>query len=82
MHVGSYIVVSTNFPSLSKQYQRWIWDAFVAISETTKTDSGFSSISDVNAAKGGSKTDSQPSFFFAETLKYTYLAFSDGMLFP
>ncbi|DAA76018.1 TPA_exp: putative mannosyl-oligosaccharide alpha-1,2-mannosidase [Trichophyton benhamiae CBS 112371] len=60
-----------------KKYQRWIWDAFVAISETTKTDSGFSSISDVNAAKGGSKTDSQPSFFFAETLKYTYLAFSD-----
>ncbi|EZF28555.1 hypothetical protein H101_07764, partial [Trichophyton interdigitale H6] len=39
--------------------------------------SGFSSISDVNAANGGSKTNSQPSFFFAETLKYAYLAFSD-----
>ncbi|KAM5464482.1 hypothetical protein MauCBS54593_006997 [Microsporum audouinii] len=60
-----------------KKYRDWIWDAFVAISETTMTDSGFSSISNVNAAGGGSKTDSQPSFFFAETLKYTYLAHAE-----
>ncbi|KAF3491261.1 uncharacterized protein GIQ15_00778 [Arthroderma uncinatum] len=61
----------------NKKYQRWIWDAFVAINEVTKTDSGFSSISNVNAANGGSKTDSQPSFFFAETMKYVYLAHSE-----
>ncbi|KAK2861435.1 hypothetical protein FQN49_004201 [Arthroderma sp. PD_2] len=60
-----------------KKYQRWIWDAFVAITEVTKTDSGFSSISDVNAPNGGSKTDSQPSFMFAETLKYVFLAHSE-----
>ncbi|KAK2743769.1 maturation of Asn-linked oligosaccharides protein [Myotisia sp. PD_48] len=63
----------------NEKYKQWIWDAFVAITETTTTASGFSSISDVNAPGGGRKTDSQPSFFFAETLKYIYLAHVGGM---
>ncbi|KAL9117382.1 MAG: hypothetical protein Q9187_006083, partial [Circinaria calcarea] len=54
-------------------YQDWAWDAFVAINATTRTESGFSSISNVNAADGGTKTDLQESFLFAEVLKYSYL---------
>lgn len=54
-------------------YQDWAWDAFVAINATTRTDSGFSSVSDVNAAGGGAKTDLQESFLFAEVMKYSYL---------
>lgn len=55
------------------QYQDWAWSAFVAINSTTRIGSGFSEITDVNAAGGGNKTNIQDSFFFAETLKYAYL---------
>ncbi|KAL6709403.1 hypothetical protein ACN47E_001810 [Coniothyrium glycines] len=54
-------------------YQDWAWDAFVAISQATRVGSGYSSISNVNAADGGIKTDFQESFWFAEVLKYSYL---------
>ena len=54
-------------------YQDWAWDAFVAINATTRTGQGFSAISDVNAAKGGSFLNVQESFLFAEVLKYSYL---------
>ncbi len=54
-------------------YQDWAWDAFVAINASTRTDSGFSSVSDVNAAGGGTKTDLQESFLFAEVMKYSFL---------
>jgi len=56
-----------------QMYRDWAWDAFVAINATTRTGSGFSSISDVNAPGGGEKTDNQESFLFAEVLKYSYL---------
>ncbi|MCJ1468611.1 maturation of Asn-linked oligosaccharides protein [Pseudocyphellaria aurata] len=55
------------------KYQDWAWDAFVAINATTRTSSGFTSISDVNAPGGGQKYNNQESFFFAEVLKYSYL---------
>ncbi len=55
------------------KYQDWAWDAFLAINETTSAGVGFSSISDVNTPGGGSKTDFQESFWFAEVLKYSYL---------
>lgn len=54
-------------------YQDWAWDAFVAINQTTRVGSGYSSVSDVNAVGGGNKTDFQESFWFAEVLKYSYL---------
>ena len=54
-------------------YQDWAWDAFLALNATCRTDSGFSSISDVNAPGGGDKLDLQESFFFAEVMKYSYL---------
>ncbi|KAF2845871.1 glycoside hydrolase family 47 protein [Plenodomus tracheiphilus IPT5] len=55
------------------KYQDWAWDAFVAINETTRIGSGYSSISDVNVVGGGNHTDFQESFWFAEVLKYSYL---------
>lgn len=58
-------------------YRDWVWNAFVAINSTCRTDSGFSAVSDVNKANGGSKSDNQESFLFAEVLKYSYLAHSE-----
>ena len=54
-------------------YQDWVWDAFVAINATTRVGQGFSEISDVNAANGGSFLNVQESFLFAEVMKYSYL---------
>lgn len=58
-------------------YMNWSWSAFEAINKTCRTDSGFSSISDVNAEDGGSKTDKQETFVFAEVFKYLYLMHLD-----
>ncbi|KAJ5388399.1 Glycoside hydrolase family 47 [Penicillium cosmopolitanum] len=58
-------------------YRDWVWNAFVAINSTCRTDSGFAAVSDVNQANGGSKYDNQESFLFAEVLKYSYLAHSE-----
>ncbi|KAF2210194.1 glycoside hydrolase family 47 protein [Cercospora zeae-maydis SCOH1-5] len=56
-----------------RRYQDYAWNAFLAINETCRVGSGFSSISDVNAPGGGSFDDFQESFWFAEVLKYSYL---------
>ena len=55
------------------KYREWSWAAFEAINRYCRTDSGFSSISDVNAEDGGGWTDTQESFVFAEVMKYVYL---------
>jgi mannosyl-oligosaccharide alpha-1,2-mannosidase len=55
------------------KYQEWAWEAFQAINKTCRTTSGFTDISNVNAADGGPKGDNQESFFFAEVMKYSYL---------
>ncbi|KAF2875500.1 mannosyl-oligosaccharide 1,2-alpha-mannosidase precursor [Massariosphaeria phaeospora] len=59
------------------KYQDWVWTAFQAVTANTRVGSGFSSISNVNVAGGGSFTDFQESFWFAEVLKYSYLTFAD-----
>ncbi|BCR86649.1 glycoside hydrolase family 47 protein [Aspergillus chevalieri] len=56
------------------QYRDWVWNAFVAINATCRTDSGFAGINNVNVKDGGGKQDNQESFVFAEVLKYAYLA--------
>ncbi|KAJ5091375.1 CAZyme family GH47 [Penicillium alfredii] len=58
-------------------YRDWVWNAFVAINATCRTDSGFAAITNVNTAHGGSKDDSQESFLYAEVLKYAYLAHAE-----
>ncbi|GAP88406.1 putative glycoside hydrolase family 47 protein [Rosellinia necatrix] len=55
------------------KYQDWAWDAFLNINKTCSAGVGFSAVTNVNAANGGSFFDSQESFWFAEVLKYSYL---------
>jgi mannosyl-oligosaccharide alpha-1,2-mannosidase len=55
------------------KYQDWAWDAWKAINASCVVGAGFSAINDVNAADGGGWSDFQESYFFAETLKYSYL---------
>jgi mannosyl-oligosaccharide alpha-1,2-mannosidase len=58
------------------------WHMFTAIHNATLTDTGYSAIADVTALPGkeAGKLDSCESFWFAETLKYFYLIFSDPHL--
>ncbi|KAI7847141.1 glycoside hydrolase [Circinella umbellata] len=53
------------------------WKIFQSIEKYTKTESGYSIIKDVDDASSTAKLDFQESFYFAETLKYLYLLFSD-----
>jgi len=62
-----------------QKYRDWAWDAVEAIEKHCKTDSGYSGIRDVTS-NNPEKDDVQQSFFFAETLKYLYLIFSDDSL--
>ncbi|KAF2094197.1 putative 1,2-alpha-mannosidase [Rhizodiscina lignyota] len=59
------------------KYQDWAWEAFQAINATTRTNSGFSDVSNVNTPGGGQKGDLQESFLFAEVMKYSYLIFAE-----
>lgn len=59
-------------------YKRWAWDAFVAIDDACRTDSGYSSVENVMLPGGGTKTDFQESFWFAEVLKYLWLVFAES----
>lgn len=60
-----------------RQYRDWVWDAFVAINATCRTETGFAGVSNVNAQDGGDKKNNQESFLFAEVLKYAYLGVSE-----
>ncbi|KAK3504135.1 mannosyl-oligosaccharide alpha-1,2-mannosidase precursor [Neurospora crassa] len=60
-----------------EKYREWAWAAFKAINVTTRAGSGYSSVANVNKVGGGSKTDFQESFWFAEVLKYCWLIFQD-----
>ena len=55
-----------------------MWEAFVAINATTRTDTGFTAIHNVNAEGGGQKYDNQESFLFAEVMKYAYITHNPG----
>ncbi|TIA40727.1 glycoside hydrolase [Aureobasidium pullulans] len=59
------------------KYQDWSWAAFEAINRYCRTETGFSSIIDVNAIDGGGKGDVQESFVFAEVMKYVFLIHSE-----
>ncbi|KAH7930222.1 glycoside hydrolase family 47 protein [Leucogyrophana mollusca] len=52
------------------------WAVFEAIERVTKTPSGYASISNVDTLDP-EQSDSMPSYFLAETLKYLYLLFID-----
>jgi mannosyl-oligosaccharide alpha-1,2-mannosidase len=57
-----------------EKYRDWIWAAFEAINRYCRTETGFSSITNVDVPEGGSKGDVQESFVFAEVMQYVYLA--------
>lgn len=59
------------------KYQDWAWEAFTSINATTRRGSGFSAVTNVNVAGGGSADDNQESFLFAEVMKYAYLMFAE-----
>ncbi|KAH0444232.1 glycosyl hydrolase family 47 [Colletotrichum camelliae] len=52
------------------------WDMFQAIQKATATDDAHAVVADVTYSQSRQE-DSMESFFFAETLKYFYLIFSD-----
>ncbi len=65
-----------------QKYREWAWDAAMAIEKYCKTANGYSGISDVYAAQSIRHDDVQQSFFFAETLKYLFLIFSEDDVLP
>jgi mannosyl-oligosaccharide alpha-1,2-mannosidase len=65
----------------NQKYRDWAWDAAMAIEKHCKAEAGYSGIRDVNTVPA-EKDDVQQSFFFAETLKYLYLIFSDDNTVP
>ncbi|KAF2752066.1 glycoside hydrolase family 47 protein [Sporormia fimetaria CBS 119925] len=59
-----------------QQWQAAAWDMFTAIEKATRTEFGNAALADVSADTPA-KTDSQESFWMAETLKYFYLTFEE-----
>ncbi|KAJ2955701.1 hypothetical protein NQZ79_g8329 [Umbelopsis isabellina] len=61
-------------------WQDKAWTIFSAINKYCRTDSGFTSLDNVDDASDPGQSNFQESFFFAETLKYSYLVFADPSL--
>jgi len=62
-------------------YREWGWAIFEGLERYCKTPSSYSGLQNV-ADANGAQNDSMPSYFFAETLKYLYLLFSDNDVIP
>lgn len=64
-----------------EKYREWAWDAAEHIEKHCRTEGGYTGFRDVRSPES-TQDDVQQSFFFAETLKYLYLIFSDDDLLP
>lgn len=64
-----------------QKYRDWAWEAVQALEKHCRTPDGYSGIRDVSSPNPG-QDDVQQSFFFAETLKYLFLIFSDDDVMP
>ena len=64
-----------------QKYRDWAWDAAMAIEKYCRTSYGYSGVKNVYESMPN-HDDVQQSFFFAETLKYLFLIFSDDDLLP
>lgn len=62
-----------------QKYRDWAWDMVQSLERHCRVDGGYSGIQNVYL-ENSHKDDVQQSFFFAETLKYLYLIFSDDSL--
>ncbi|KAG2198086.1 hypothetical protein INT47_011921 [Mucor saturninus] len=60
-----------------KTYQDKAWKIFEAIEKYCKTTSGYTRIADVTNQEDVQPLNFEESYFFAETLKYLYLMFTD-----
>lgn len=68
-----------------QKYRDWGWSIFKAFREWTKVDgAGYSSINSVKISSKSQRSwrDKTESFFFAETMKYFYLLFTDDTVLP
>ena len=65
-----------------QKYREWAWQAALSIETYCRTPDGYSGIKNVNWPEKPGFDDVQQSFFFAETLKYLYLIFSDEDILP
>ncbi|XP_012276680.1 mannosyl-oligosaccharide 1,2-alpha-mannosidase IA isoform X1 [Orussus abietinus] len=61
------------------KYREWGWEAVQALEQHCRVPGGFTGLHNVYQLDS-SKDDVQQSYFFAETLKYLYLLFSDDDL--
>ncbi|KAK3075324.1 hypothetical protein LTR53_001457 [Teratosphaeriaceae sp. CCFEE 6253] len=59
------------------RWQEYAWQVFQAVNNTARNNIAFATVNNVNMPFGGSMSNILDSFFFAEVLKYLYLAFSD-----
>jgi len=62
------------------KYQDMAWEIFESIETHCKTEHGYSSVENIMDNQGDITSNFQESFFFAETLKYLFLIFSDKSL--
>ncbi|TFY80361.1 hypothetical protein EWM64_g3650 [Hericium alpestre] len=63
------------------RWRKYGWNIFQAIETNAKVEMGYSSLH-YSDHLPPSRKDSMPSYFFAETLKYLYLLFTDEDLLP
>ncbi|XP_051170744.1 mannosyl-oligosaccharide alpha-1,2-mannosidase IA isoform X2 [Leptopilina boulardi] len=62
-----------------QKYREWGWEAVQALEKHCRVPGGFTGLQNVYTVDSP-KDDVQQSYFFAETLKYLYLLFSDDSL--
>ena len=60
-----------------KRWQKYNWEIFQALDTKRSKSVPYAEISDVNAPGGGELINYVSSFYFAETLKYLYLTFTE-----
>ena len=60
-----------------KKYRNWGWQMFESFEKYTRLEEGYTAINNVKNPKEPGYRNDMPTFFFAETLKYFYLLFSD-----
>eukprot|EP01118_Nematostelium_gracile_P009339 TRINITY_DN3135_c0_g1_i2.p1 TRINITY_DN3135_c0_g1~~TRINITY_DN3135_c0_g1_i2.p1 ORF type:complete len:553 (-),score=112.58 TRINITY_DN3135_c0_g1_i2:19-1677(-) len=65
----------------NETYREWAWNIFESLDKFCKTPSSFSGLEDVTSTNP-KWNNSMQSFFFAETLKYLFLIFSEDHVIP
>lgn len=67
----------------NRRYRDWGWRIVTALNKHCKREAGYSGLKDADRVSAyGNSDDMQQSWFFAETLKYLYLLFSDDGVLP